>query len=252
MAHLYDESTIKSNSVYYDFKVKGNVQKDVLQSSLESSTTLYVGNLPNTVKEEQLHELFSIVGPIERIVLGIDRDTREPCGFCFVEYVTRKDAEDCLKYINGTQMMEHLKPIYLDWDVGYTEGRELKITKRGREYNRSGRRDEPQYNYSFEFDDKKKQLKIKFRESQKEFQSGSKGRQYNNDRYHNDSPQQYYRGVGGHGRGAYNYGSSRGGGNLGKRRRSGSYDDDERSRSRSPLDENARKRVRTDNPSDRR
>jgi nuclear cap-binding protein subunit 2 len=243
MAHLYDESAIKSNSAYYDIKIRGNAQRDVVQSSLDASTTLYVGNLPTTVKEEQLHELFSCAGPIERIVLGVDRETLEPCGFCFVEYISRKDAEDCLKYINGMQIIENLKPIYVDWDVGYSEGRELKVRRGGKRGYQNRGRD----NVVFEFDDKKHQLKIEVKEAERS-NRGYRDQYRDRDQYsHNDQYgyyQQPYRGGYGQKR-EQSYGAPR---QIGKRRRSRSYDEDDkrsRSRSRTP-EEMPRKRTRTD------
>lgn len=35
--------------------------------------------------EEQIYELFSRVGDIKRIIMGLDRNQKTPCGFCFVE-----------------------------------------------------------------------------------------------------------------------------------------------------------------------
>lgn len=37
------------------------------------------------IAEEQIYELFSHVGDIKRIIMGLDRNTKTPCGFCFVE-----------------------------------------------------------------------------------------------------------------------------------------------------------------------
>ena len=54
---------------------------------LRMSTTLYVGNLSFYTTEEQLYELFSKCGDIKRIVMGLDKYKKTPCGFCFVEYV---------------------------------------------------------------------------------------------------------------------------------------------------------------------
>lgn len=258
MAHLYDEKTIKSNSPYYDIKVRGNVQRDVVQSSLDASTTLYVGNIPTTAKEEQLHELFSNVGPIERIVLGIDRETREPCGFCFVEYVTRKDAEDCLKYINGMHMREEAKSIYVDWDVGYTEGREFKVKKGDRRFQNRGGSD---VQYNIQFDDEKQKYKVEIKESERSktapriYDRGPSREQYPypsnsyNDQYPYYPPTSHY-----HYPPQRNYYGPSRSGHLGKRRRSRSYDDDDnddgrrgksRSRSKTP-EEHYRKRIKAD------
>lgn len=42
-------------------------------------------------------QVFSKVGDVKRIVMGLDKHTLTPCGFCFVVYYTREDAEDCVK-----------------------------------------------------------------------------------------------------------------------------------------------------------
>ena len=34
--------------------------------------------------------------------MNSDKLKKTPCGFCFVEYYTRKEAERCVKYINST------------------------------------------------------------------------------------------------------------------------------------------------------
>jgi nuclear cap-binding protein subunit 2 len=41
--------------------------------------------------------VFSKVGDVKRIVMGLDKQQLTPCGFCFVVYYTRADTEDCVK-----------------------------------------------------------------------------------------------------------------------------------------------------------
>ncbi|KAH2547818.1 Nuclear cap-binding protein subunit 2 [Aspergillus fumigatus] len=89
---------------------------------LKNATTLYVGNLSFYTTEEQIHELFSKCGEIKRLVMGLDRYNKTPCGFCFVEYYTHQDALDCLKYIGGTKLDERI--IRTDLDPGFEEGRQ--------------------------------------------------------------------------------------------------------------------------------
>jgi nuclear cap-binding protein subunit 2 len=52
---------------------------------VQESNTVYVGNLSFYTTEEQIYELFSKVGDIKRIIMGLDREKKTPCGFCFVE-----------------------------------------------------------------------------------------------------------------------------------------------------------------------
>ena len=56
---------------------------------LKTSKTVYVGNLSFFTTEQQIHEAFSVVGPIKRIIMGVNAHTKTPCGFCFVEYYSR-------------------------------------------------------------------------------------------------------------------------------------------------------------------
>ncbi|KAF7115399.1 hypothetical protein CNMCM5793_002215 [Aspergillus hiratsukae] len=81
---------------------------------LKDATTLYVGNL---------------CGEIKRLVMGLDRYNKTPCGFCFVEYYTHQDALDCLKYIGGTKLDERI--IRTDLDPGFEEGRQYGRGKSG-------------------------------------------------------------------------------------------------------------------------
>jgi nuclear cap-binding protein subunit 2 len=100
-----------------------------LETKLSAATTLYVGNLSFYTTEEQIHELFSKCGEIKRLVMGLDRFNKTPCGFCFVEYYTHQDALDCLLYIGGTKLDERI--IRTDLDEGFAEGRQYGRGKSG-------------------------------------------------------------------------------------------------------------------------
>ncbi|KAL5118735.1 nuclear cap binding complex subunit [Pleosporales sp. CAS-2024a] len=99
------------------------------EEKLKDATTLYVGNLSFYTTEEQIHELFSKCGEIKRLVMGLDRFQKTPCGFCFVEYYTHQDALDCMKYIGGTKLDERV--IRTDLDEGFAEGRQYGRGKSG-------------------------------------------------------------------------------------------------------------------------
>jgi RNA recognition motif-containing protein len=66
--------------------------------------------------------MISRCGEIKRLVMGLDRFQKTPCGFCFVEYYTHQDALDCLKYVGGTKLDERI--IRADLDPGFQEGRQ--------------------------------------------------------------------------------------------------------------------------------
>ena len=61
--------------------------------------------------------------------MGLDANKRTPCGFCFVSYFTRKDAESAVKYINGSMMDG--RSIRVDHDWGFVEGRQFGRGKTG-------------------------------------------------------------------------------------------------------------------------
>lgn len=98
-------------------------------AALEESTTLYVGNLSFYTTEEQIFELFSKAGRVQTVIMGLNRKTRQPCGFCFVQYFQRSDAECCLKYLNQTLLDD--RAIRCDWDRGFEEGRQYGRGKSG-------------------------------------------------------------------------------------------------------------------------
>ena len=49
------------------------------------STNIYVGNLPFSATEDQIRELFSAYGTVEKVSLIIDHETGRLRGFGFVE-----------------------------------------------------------------------------------------------------------------------------------------------------------------------
>ncbi|KAL9085195.1 MAG: hypothetical protein Q9165_007726 [Trypethelium subeluteriae] len=92
----------------------GREKTPEFQDNLKNATTLYVGNL---------------CGEIKRLIMGLDRFQKTPCGFCFVEYYNHQDALDCMKYIGGTKLDERL--IRTDLDEGFSEGRQYGRGKSG-------------------------------------------------------------------------------------------------------------------------
>jgi cold-inducible RNA-binding protein len=57
---------------------------------------LYVGNLPYSVDEAQLRELFGQYGDIADLALIMDRDTGRPKGFAFITFGSQQAAEAAL------------------------------------------------------------------------------------------------------------------------------------------------------------
>ena len=104
MAHLYKDTGVKS--LYTDRKFMGG--KEGWQDALEESCTLYIGNLSFYTTEEQLYELFSRCGELKRVVMGLDRNSKTPCGFCFVEFHHREATEDAVRMLSGCKLDERM------------------------------------------------------------------------------------------------------------------------------------------------
>lgn len=85
--------------------------------------TVYVGNLTHFTTEEQIHELFSKCGTIDRIIMGLDRNKLTPCGFCFVIYKNEEGSLNAMKFLKGTYLDR--QSLEIDLDPGFREGRQF-------------------------------------------------------------------------------------------------------------------------------
>ncbi|KAF3812519.1 hypothetical protein GH733_019321 [Mirounga leonina] len=86
-------------SEYWDWQFDGD--NDDQEKLLKESSTLYVGNLSFHTTEEQIYELFSRCGAIKHVFMGLDKIKKKACGFCFVEYYNRVDAENAMWFLKG-------------------------------------------------------------------------------------------------------------------------------------------------------
>ena len=65
---------------------------------------LYVGNLPFSVSEQELHDLFSQHGNVTSASLVTDRETGRPRGFGFVEFSNDDEARAAIEALHGYNM----------------------------------------------------------------------------------------------------------------------------------------------------
>jgi nuclear cap-binding protein subunit 2 len=118
MTELYHTES-EPQRVYWDKRVYTTFEEQ--EEAIKTSSTLYVGNLNFRTNEAQLDAVFARVGPIKKIIMGINQNTKEPCGFAFVEYKTRDHALSGLKYLNGTHVDESI--VRLELDAGFKPNR---------------------------------------------------------------------------------------------------------------------------------
>ncbi|CAO1631081.1 unnamed protein product [Sympodiomycopsis kandeliae] len=125
--------SLDAPSSYRDSRSRASHQS--YTTALSTTSTLYLGNLSFYTTEEQIYELFSRVslpgqgGGIRRVIMGLDRVQKTPCGFAFVEFYTHQEALLSLRHISSTKLDERL--IRCDLDPGYTEGRQYGRGKSG-------------------------------------------------------------------------------------------------------------------------
>lgn len=75
--------------------------------------SIYIGNLPYEVTEQEVNEVFSEYGTVKRVSIPIDRETGKVRGFGFVEMETEADEEPAIEALDGAEWM----------------GRELRVNK---------------------------------------------------------------------------------------------------------------------------
>lgn len=90
--------------------------------ALSKSSTLYVGNLAFSTRSHHLLALFSTLGNVKKIFLGLDRFKKTPCGFAFVEYADRICALSAVSSLSGSKLDG--KRIRVELDAGFKPGRQ--------------------------------------------------------------------------------------------------------------------------------
>ena len=74
---------------------------------------LYIGNLPYSVNDDKLREMFAQFGNIASATVIMDRETNRSKGFGFVEFENDADADKAQKDMDGKEI----------------EGRTLKVNE---------------------------------------------------------------------------------------------------------------------------
>lgn len=72
--------------------------------SQAANKKLYVGSLPFSTTEEELHSLFSPFGPVASVRIIADKFTGMSKGFGFVEMENADDAQKAVEGLNGSSL----------------------------------------------------------------------------------------------------------------------------------------------------
>ena len=65
---------------------------------------IYIGNLPYSISDEELGDLFSPFGEISSSKVVMDRESGRSKGFGFVEMLDKADADEAIKALDGSSV----------------------------------------------------------------------------------------------------------------------------------------------------
>ena len=65
---------------------------------------IYVGNLPNSVNENDLREVFQAFGEVEKAAVIKDKFSGESRGFGFIEMPNKAEADKAVSMLNGKDL----------------------------------------------------------------------------------------------------------------------------------------------------
>jgi len=89
---------------------------------------IYVGQLPYSVTEEELHEMFLQYGEVSSLKLIMDRYSGQSKGFGFIEMPNNAEADQAIKGLNKSMVKGR------EIKVNQSEDRRKKKTYRGKRY----------------------------------------------------------------------------------------------------------------------
>lgn len=71
---------------------------------MEDEKRLFIGNLPYSVDDRQLEEIFSKAGKVESAAVITQRETGRSKGFGFVEMATAEEAKAAIEQLNDSEV----------------------------------------------------------------------------------------------------------------------------------------------------
>jgi nuclear cap-binding protein subunit 2 len=119
-AELLFANSTEDKKLYWDRSHYDSPESQM--KALGKSGTVYIGNMAFSTRSYNVHSHFSQIGPVRKVVMGMDRFQKTPCGFGFVEYVHREDA--LLAIANLTSTLLDGRVIRVELDAGFQPGRQ--------------------------------------------------------------------------------------------------------------------------------
>jgi len=92
------------------------------------NTSLYVRNVPDGTRQEELKNLFGKYGAISDVYVPMDYFTRRPRGFAYVQFEDPRDADDALYHLDRSRFYGR------ELEVEFARGdRKTPVQMRGKE-----------------------------------------------------------------------------------------------------------------------
>ncbi|MCZ2443735.1 MAG: RNA-binding protein [Flavobacteriales bacterium] len=66
--------------------------------------TIYVGNVPFNLREEELQHVFAQYGEVSSVKIIKDKFTGKSKGFAFVEMTSSEDGNNAVQQVNGLEV----------------------------------------------------------------------------------------------------------------------------------------------------
>ena len=128
MATLYN---VPERTVPKHYRSYFSTLNDQLEAIKEAST-VYVGNISFDTPEERIYSFFSRCGPVKQVIMGVNKYTHKPCGFCFVmwesgggvicSFESHTVAQYAVDFLSGLKIDG--RPIRVEMDWGFSDGRQ--------------------------------------------------------------------------------------------------------------------------------
>jgi len=90
-----------------------------------SKSTIFVANLPFSLTNNDLHQIFQQHGRIAKVTIVKDKE-RKSKGFAFILFLKREDALKCCTIMNGSTLMDRV----LDVKIANDNGRAREFIRR--------------------------------------------------------------------------------------------------------------------------
>ncbi|XP_021378562.1 serine/arginine-rich splicing factor 10-like isoform X2 [Mizuhopecten yessoensis] len=109
------------------------------------NSSLYVRNVPDNTRTEELRSLFAKYGPLKDVYVPVDYFTRRPRGFAYIQFEDPRDADDALYHLDRTRFYGR------ELEIEFARG-DRKSPNQMRTKEKTGRRGSSPYGNSYRDD----------------------------------------------------------------------------------------------------